>query len=139
MAEALRQSSNTVLQALGSDISDETNYAAHDNFPGPTTNRISASHVEQSDTSRESPDLYGATPPRTRTPEPIAEELGVANKHTIVVATIEDADRQNDGRLYSPRHQDTEGDFAIPELMPDTATATSVQRPSPALKRQWTK
>ena len=100
------------------------------------------SHVEQTDTGRESPDLYGVTPPRTRTPETTPEELGVANggsQHAMMVATLEDADRENDGRLYSPRHQDTDGDFAIPGLIPDTATTTSVQRPTPALKRQGTK
>jgi hypothetical protein len=122
--------------------SDEVSYATHDGLPGPTTNRISASHVEQTDTGRESPDLYGATPPRTRTPEPTPKELGVAYggpQHAMVVATLEDADRENDSRLYSPKHQDTEGDFAIPELMPDTASTTSVQRPAAVLKRQWTK
>jgi hypothetical protein len=122
--------------------SDEVNYATHDDLPEPTTNRISVSHVEQTDTGRESPDLYGATPPRTGTPEPIPEELGVANggsQHAMLVATPEDADRENDGRLYIPRHQDTEGDCAIPELMPNTATTTSVQRPPPARQRQWTK
>jgi hypothetical protein len=142
VTEAHQQSSNTALQALGADISDEVNYATHGDLPRPTTNRISASHVEQTDTGRESPDLYGATPPRTGTPEPIPEELGVANggsQHAMLVATPEDADRENDGRLYIPRHQDTEGDCAIPELMPNTATTTSVQRPPPALKRQWTK
>ena len=94
-------------------------------------------------TQAESPQtLYGATPPRTRTPETTPEELSVANggpQHAMVVATLEDADRENDGRLYSPRHQDTEGDFTVPELMPDTAPTTSVQRPPSALKRQWTK
>jgi len=122
--------------------SDEVNYATHDGLPGPTTNRISASHVEQTDTGRESPDLYGATPPRTRTLEPTPKELGVAYgrpQHAMVVATLEDADRENDSRLYGRKHQDTEGDFAIPELMPDTASTTSVQRPAAVLKRQWTK
>ena len=45
VTEAHKQSSKTALQALGADISDKVNYATHDDLPGPTTNRISASHV----------------------------------------------------------------------------------------------
>jgi hypothetical protein len=91
VAEAHRQSSNTALQALGADISDEANYAAHDNFQDLLLIGFLRVMLSKKDTGRESPDLYGATPPRTKTPELIAEELGVANggsQHDIVVATL---------------------------------------------------
>ena len=116
----------------------------------PDTNRhsrgntldISPSHFDQGDPGRESPDLYGATPPRTGTPESIVEPTSATIVHWQSApqpATSEHNDRKDDGRLYSPRHKDTEGDLAIPELRTDTASTTSLSRSAPVLKRQWTK
>jgi hypothetical protein len=106
---------------------NKANYTTRENLPEPTTNQIPTSHVEQNKTGRESPDLYGATPPRARTPEPNAEELGVANglQHSTVVATLEDANRENGSRLYSPRRQDGEGDFAKPMVAQPIHTSGS--------------
>lgn len=96
--------------------------------------------VEQSNPGRESPDLYGATPPQVETPQPIVgagTSAEVDPLQTLAGAASECNDRENDGSLHNPKHQDTEGDIATPELMHDKALTTSLERSGAVPKRKW--
>lgn len=102
----------------------------------------SLSDFGRGNSGRESPDLYGATPPQVETPQPVVGAGTAAEVDPLQMlagAASEGSDRENDGRLYNAKHQDTEGDIAVPELMHDRALTTSLERSGPVPKRTWTK
>jgi len=102
----------------------------------------SLNDFEQGNSGRESPHLYGATPPQVETPQPVvgAGTSGEVDPLQMLAgAASKRSDRENDGRLYNAKHQETEGDMAIPELMHDKALTTPLGRSGPVPKRTWTK
>lgn len=108
----------------------------------PDHGNSSLNDFEQGNSGRESPDLYGATPPQVETPQPVVgagTSAEVDPLQMLAGAASEGSDRENDGRLYNAKHQDTEGDMAIPELMHNRALTTSLERSGPVPKRTWTK